>query len=111
MSEAKPYEVLLGTLDAADERTDTALQCGERVPAPWESAMQATCECLSWRGSLDNLERRQTEDRLGETVYSRFPVHARSAVVVAHSLMDRGVIDQDELKSKMKEVRARLERE
>ena len=33
--------------------------------------MQATCECLSWRGALDNLERRHAEDELGETVVPR----------------------------------------
>jgi len=69
--------------------------------------MQATCECLSWRGSLDNLERRQAEDALGES----FPVHTRSAVVVRHWLLDQGLITEDELQTKMVEVRARLERD
>jgi hypothetical protein len=73
--------------------------------------MQATCECLSWRGSLDNLERRHAEDELGETLYAEFPVHTRSALVVTHSLLDQGVITEDELQTKMAEVRARLERE
>ena len=70
--------------------------------------MQATCECLSWRGTLDNLERRHAEDDLGETLYARFPVHARSVLATTHSLLDRGVITQDELRSKMEAVRARL---
>lgn len=73
--------------------------------------MQATCECLSWRGALDNLERREAEDELGETIYLDFPVRARSAVVTAHALLDLGIIDQEELRSKMEAVRERFERE
>jgi hypothetical protein len=73
--------------------------------------MQATCECLSWRGSLDNLERRQAEDALGETLYADFPVHTRSALVVRHWLLERGLITEGELERKMAEVRARLERQ
>ncbi len=38
-----------------------------------------------------------------------FPVHSRSALVVAHLLLDKGLIDQDELEAKVREVRARLE--
>ncbi|MCC5580509.1 MULTISPECIES: nitrile hydratase subunit beta [Microtetraspora] len=105
----RPYDVLMSTLGDVEERTSADLVCGERTPAPWESAMQATCECLSSGGTLDNLERRQAEDRLGESVYARFPVHTRSALIVAHSLMDRDVITEEELRAKMKEVRARLE--
>ena len=57
--------------------------------------MQATCECLSWRGTLDNLQRRNAEDALGETTYRDFPVHARSVVVTAHELMERGAFTAD----------------
>jgi hypothetical protein len=71
--------------------------------------MQSTCECLSWRGALDNLERRHAEDRLGETVYADYPVQARSALVVTHLLIERGILDEQELRSKMAQVRARLE--
>ena len=111
MSGAKPYTVLMNTLQAAGERTDTDLPSMERVRAPWESHMQATCECLSWRGALDNLERRHAEDRLGETVYHRFPVHTRSALTVAHILIDKGIFTESELQSKMKEVRTRLQQD
>jgi hypothetical protein len=73
--------------------------------------MQATCECLSWRGSLDNLERRHAEDALGDSQDGEFPVHTRSALVVRHWLLDHGVITEEELQAKMAEVRARLEQE
>jgi Nitrile hydratase beta subunit len=102
-----PYQVLLGALDSALRR-ENALPELDRKPDPWESAMQATCECLSWRGHLDNLERRHAEDALGETVYHDFPVHTRSAVVTAHALLERGVITEEELRARMEAIRARL---
>jgi hypothetical protein len=109
-AKAKPYEVLLETLGRDPAAPPQGLELADREPEPWESGVQATCECLSWRGALDNLERRQAEDELGETIYAGFPVEARSAVVTAHSLLDKGVISEDELQAKMKEVRERFER-
>ncbi len=104
-----PYDVLLDTLDPGSRRASTLPEL-ERRPDPWESAMQATCECLSWRGTLDNLERRNAEDALGETTYRDFPVHARSVVVTAHELLDRGAFTADELRARMDEVRERFNR-
>jgi hypothetical protein len=99
------YPVLLATLRSAGP----APAGRDRTPAPWEANVQATCECLSWRGTLDNLERRQAEDALGETTYADFPVHTRAAVVTAHSLLERGEISEHELETKMNEVRARFQ--
>ena len=105
-----PYRVLLDAL-GPDSRQEQSLPELERVPDPWESRMQATCECLSWRGTLDNLARRHAEDALGETTYHDFPVHARSVVVTAHELLDREVITEEELRARIAAVRARLTRE
>lgn len=104
------YEVLLNTLDA-DETRETTLPELDRKPDPWESSMQATCECLSWRGALDNLERRNAEDALGESVYQEFPVRARSVVVTAHTLIERGILTPEELQARMDEIRGRFNRE
>jgi Nitrile hydratase beta subunit len=97
--------------DVVVEPASPSLPDLDRKPAPWESSMQATCECLSWRGSLDNLERRHAEDELGESIYAGFPVHGRSALVATHALIDKGIITEEELRSKMEEVRARLKQE
>ncbi len=105
----EPYDVLVDTLGPNGQREATLPEL-ERRPDPWESAMQATCECLSWRGALDNLERRNAEDAMGETTYHDFPVHARSAVVTAHQLMDRGAFTPDELRDRMRAVRERFGR-
>ena len=106
----KPYGVLREMLDP-DSRRESTLPELDRKPDPWESAMQATCECLSWRGTLDNLERRHAEDLLGETTYHDFPVHARSVVVTAHELMERGAFTAEELQARMSMVRERFNRE
>ena len=105
------FGILLGILNRVDEPepASTPLPALEHTPDPWESSMQATCECLSWRGALGNLERRHAEDRLGTTVYREFPVRSRPAVVVAHSLLEKGLISESELQAKMHEVRSRLE--
>ena len=106
---SRPYDVLLDTLDQ-DSRREATLPELDRKPDPWESAMQATCECLSWRGALDNLERRHAEDALGETTYHDFPVRARSVVVTAHELMNRGAFTPEELRARMEAVRERFNR-
>ena len=108
-SVSSPYEVLLDTLGPEARRKETLPEL-DRRPDPWESAMQATCECLSWRGALDNLERRHAEDTLGETTYHDFPVRARSVVVTAHELIERGAFTAEELRSRMNAVRERFNR-
>jgi hypothetical protein len=101
------YELLIRLREVAPA-SEPALAELDHEPAPWEANLHATCECLSWRGALDNLERRQGEDDLGESAYVEFPSHARSALVIAHSLIDRGEISEEELEAKMTEVRARF---
>jgi hypothetical protein len=105
MSGPTHFPVIMATLRSARP----AGVAPGRTPAPWEANLQATCECLSWRGTLDNLERRHAEDALGETTYAHFPQHTRSAVVTAHSLLERGAISEHELETKMDEVRARFQ--
>jgi len=108
---ANQYDLLVDTVaHAADSEGVPVLRETDRQPTPWESSMQATCDCLSWRGALDTLERRQAEDELGETVYADVPLPARPALVAAHLLMDKGIITEDELQAKMAQVRERFER-
>ncbi|GAA0715492.1 hypothetical protein GCM10010199_16190 [Dactylosporangium roseum] len=109
MTGMKTDDVLIDIMGTEVRREDRSLPELDRTPDPWESSMQATCECLSWRGALDNLERRHAEDRLGESVYAGYPVHARSALVVAHLLLEQGILDEQELRSKMRQIRSRLE--
>jgi hypothetical protein len=110
VSSSNRYDVLMHMLDHVDAKAETALPDMDREPARWESSTQATCECLAWRSSWSNKHRRQAEDELGETLYAAFPRNTRQVLVAAHTLLDRGFITQDELSSKMKEVRDRLEK-
>ncbi|MFD4368901.1 ScnB [Rhodococcus sp. NPDC058521] len=110
-SRTEGYRVLFDALPPDEVRTDTGLTGRDRKPAPWEGSMQAVCECLSWRGAWDNLDRRGTEDELGETVYRDFPVHTRSVVATTHELLDRGVVSEAELLRKMREIRDRWTRD
>jgi hypothetical protein len=103
------YDLLKGLASDDAPGANPSLPSLDRQRAPWESSVQATCECLSWRGALDNLERRHAEDALGEAEYREFPVHARPAVVTAHLLMEKGLITEDELAAKMTQVRSRLD--
>ncbi len=108
---ANQYHLLVHTVaQAADPEGVPVLRVTDRQPTPWESSMQATCDCLSWRGALDTLERRQAEDELGETVYADVPLQARPALVAAHLLMDKAIFTEDELQAKMAQVRERFER-
>lgn len=109
MSPAGAYEVLSGAVAAAGGSADEETPDTDRQAAPWESSMEALNESLAMRGVLDNLERRSAEDELGATAYADSPVHARPALATAHTLLDRGVIGEDELREKMAEVRARFE--
>ncbi len=103
MTASESYEVLRKLRDDSSNR-DQTLPDLEHVPTPLEANIQATCECLSWRGTLDNLERRNAEDELGDTVYVDFPVHERTVLVTAHSLLERGGITEAELEAKMAEA-------
>jgi hypothetical protein len=104
------YEILTRLLDSVSEQTEAALPEMDHKPLPWETYMQATCECLDWRGSVCNKERRHAEDELGETLYVKFPYYTRQALVAAHMLFEKGLITPNELETKMKEVRKRLEK-
>jgi hypothetical protein len=104
-----PFDVISDCLEPGTTR-ESSLPDLDRKPDPWEARMQATAECLSWRGSLDNLERRHVEDELGETVYAEFPVRSRSVIATAHTLLERGVFDEAELRSRMDAIRERFTR-
>jgi hypothetical protein len=107
-SSAEAVGLLRGVAEADGHGSPEPLPVAEREPAPWESSMDAVCECLAWRGALENLERRNAEDELGQSAYSEAPVHARPALATAHVLLERGVIGEDELRAKMDEVRQRF---
>ena len=75
---------------------------------PWKVPLYATCECLSDRGALDSLERRHAEDELAETVYTEIPNPERQLLALAHTMLRRGLLSEEDLASRMDLIRSRL---
>lgn len=76
---------------------------------PWKVTLEATCDVLSEIScALPALERRWEEDELSEEQYAGLPFPERQLLALAHSMIRRGLIDEDELKCRMKEVDKRL---
>ena len=76
---------------------------------PWKVSLYATFECLSAVEALPSLERRHAEDQLGETVYRGTPAPEQQLLALAHTMLSRGLIAEDDLARRMKAVRLRLE--
>ena len=84
---------------------------GVTDPAPpWKSSLRGTCDALDINGqALPPLERRRDEDILSQALYADLPAPERQLVALAHSLISRGIIDEQELARRMEAVRTRLE--
>ena len=76
---------------------------------PWKVSLYATCECLAVGASLPALERRHAEDRLGETVYSGTPAPEQQLLALAHIMLSRGLLSEEDLARRMSAVRVRLQ--
>lgn len=80
---------------------------------PWKTSLDGMCDALD-RASCDaNVpdfkERRDEEDALSASMYSGLPYPENQLVALAHSLVVRGVIDEQELKQRLAGIRQRLE--
>jgi len=76
---------------------------------PWKVNLEGTCDALSAEAcALPLLERRWEEDELSETLYSDVPYPERQLLALAHSMIRRGLVDEEELARRMKEVNRRL---
>jgi len=101
---------------------DLAAQYGVMNPdPPWKVTMDATCDILAADScvlpnhrvapgscALPSLERRAEEDDLSETVYADVPFPERQLLALAHSMIKRGLVDEEELARRMKQVHERL---
>lgn len=95
---------------------------------PWRVTLEATCDVLAdgyWATfnickpknernpeeeskKLDAVERRWEEDALVSQHYADVPFPERQLLSLAHSMIRRGLIDEDELAKHMKVVEKRL---
>ena len=89
---------------------DLAKQYGVENPEPpWKVSLDSTCEVLAEEScALDGVERRWEEDELSDTVYEGVPYPERQLLALAHSMIRRGLIDEEELARRMEEVDRRL---
>jgi hypothetical protein len=82
---------------------------------PWKSSLDGLCDALDSSCSTDDQldftfkERRDEEDELSATKYAGLPYPENQLMALAHSLMQRGVIDEAELRERLASIRARLE--
>lgn len=101
---------------------ELAAQYGVKNPdPPWKITLDATCDMLAAEScvvpydriepgscALPSLERRAEEDDLSETVYADVPFPERQLLALAHSMIKRGLFDEEELAQRMKQVHERL---
>jgi hypothetical protein len=76
---------------------------------PWKTSLNAMCECLAINGALPNLDRRRAEDKLVHAVYSDVPAPERQLLALVHTMLSRGLVSEEDLASRMRSVRLRLE--
>lgn len=101
---------------------DLAAQYGVKNPdPPWKITLDATCDMLAAEScvvpydrvepgscALPSLERRAEEDDLSETIYADVPFPERQLLALAHSMIKRGLFNEEELARRMKQVHERL---
>ena len=91
-----------------------AAKYGVQNPVPpWKTSLDGLCDALDHAACDEDIpgfkERRDEEDLLSATVYSGLPYPENQLVALAHSLVARGVIDEEELKQRLATIRERLE--
>lgn len=89
---------------------DLAAQYGVTNPdPPWKVTLEATCDVLAEGNcALPALERRWEEDELSKEVYADVPFPERQLLALAHSMIRRGLFDENELARRLEDVHERL---
>ena len=117
-----PIGVLEGISHRGRPWVQLAAQYGVTNPdPPWKVTLDATCDMLAAESCarpdgkveadepvLPALERRSEEDELSESVYAGVPFPERQLLALAHSLIRRGLFDEQELARRMRQVHERL---
>jgi hypothetical protein len=80
---------------------------GDHVLEPWEKRCHATLECLDWRGVMSTEEKRRGVEDLGQLISEQLSYYEKWVVSATNHLLEHGYITQDQLSSKIDEVRAR----
>ncbi|MDZ7803957.1 hypothetical protein [Thiohalophilus sp.] len=88
---------------------------------PWKITLETTCDLLAADScvkpydevdldscALPSLERRTEEDELSETIYEDVPFPERQLLALAHSMIKRGLLNENELAERMEELEKRF---
>ena len=107
-------EVLRTMVDRDHVWPKVAAKYGVENPVPpWKTSLDGLCDALDHAACdapvPDFKARRDEEDALSATVYSDLPYPESQLVSLAHSLLARGVITEDELRQRISAIRQRLE--
>ena len=91
-----------------------AAKYGVKNPVPpWKTSLDGLCDAIDHAACDADVptftDRRDEEDALSATVYSDLPYPESQLVSLAHSLLARGIISEDELSRRLSVIRARLE--
>ena len=85
----------------------------ENPVPPWKTSLDGLCDAIDHAACDADVptftDRRDEEDALSATVYSDLPYPESQLVSLAHSLLARGIITEDELGRRLPVIRARLE--
>jgi hypothetical protein len=85
----------------------------ENPVPPWKTSLDGLCDAIDHAACDADVptftDRRDEEDALSATVYSDLPYPESQLVSLAHSLLTRGIISEDELGRRLSVIRARLE--
>jgi hypothetical protein len=101
---------------------DLSAQYGVENPEPpWKVTLETTCDLLAGDScyrdhneidandySLAALDRRNEEDELSASLYKDVPYPENQLLSLAHSMIQRGHFDENELKSCMASIKERL---
>ncbi|MBJ7398852.1 thiocyanate hydrolase [Mycolicibacterium sp.] len=118
-ADVPPESVTVDTLEQIVRRNQTwpvmADKYGVENPVPpWKTSLDGMCDAIDRSCAGDDLgftlkDRRDEEDVLSATRYADLPHPENQLVALAHSLVARGVIDEEELKTRITGIRNRLE--
>jgi hypothetical protein len=85
----------------------------ENPVPPWKTSLDGLCDALDHAlcgaHALTFKDRRDEEDTLSATVYPDLPYPESQLVSLAHSLLSRGIITEQELIQRLSAIRDRLE--
>ncbi len=117
-SEPRDIETLKHIVERGQVWPRMAAKWGVENPVPpWKTSLDGMCDALDRANCDANCdqdvpsfkERRDEEDVLSSTVYADLPYPETQLMSLAHSLIERGLIDEAELSERLASIRARLE--